>query len=85
MRNLKICSLKFLWFLGGAAAAADDPAAVIDDLAKKVSRDIYFAKYYGKGGGWSAGEQKLKLGVREKNEKGKEKRGKLHLKREKRP
>ena len=35
------------------------------------SRDIYYAKYYGKGGGgkWPAGE-KIKLGVGEKMKKG---------------
>ena len=35
-------------------------------------RDIYYANYYGEGGGWSAGEKKL--GVRGKNEKGKRKK-----------
>jgi len=37
-------------------------------LPKKYARDIYYAKYYGKGvGKWSAGEKKnKKLGVREK-------------------
>jgi len=37
------------------------------------SRDIYYAKYYDSGGEWPAGE-KMKLGVREKNEKGKRKK-----------
>ena len=47
----------------------------------RYDRDIYYAKYYGKGGGkWPAGEKKIKLGVREKNEKGKEKRRKITLK-----
>ena len=42
-------------------------------MARKISirrppRDIYYAKYYGKGGGGQL--EKKKLGVREKNEKG---------------
>ena len=40
---------------------------------------MYYAKYYGKGGGWPT-EEKRKLGVRGKNEKGKEKRRKITLK-----
>ena len=43
-------------------------------------RDIYFAKYYGKGGGEMASRgKKMKLGVREKKwKRGKKKGGKLH-------
>ena len=38
-------------------------------------RDIYYARYYGKGGGWPLGK---KIGVREKMKKGKEGE-KMHL------
>ena len=45
-------------------------------------RDIYYAKYYGgKGGmGEMASWRRKKIGVREKNEKGKEKRRRITLK-----
>ena len=47
-------------------------------------RDIYYAKYYGKGGGgWPAGE-KMKLGVMEKNEKGERKKAEKYIKKGKR-
>ena len=41
-----------------------------------LHRDIYYAKYYGKGGGmkWSAGEKKFKIVIREKNEEGERKK-----------
>ena len=42
-------------------------------MRQESFRDIYYAKYYGKGGGeWPAGE-KIKLGVTGKNEKGERK------------
>ena len=40
-------------------------------------RDIYYAKYYGKDG---QPGKKMKLGVKEKNEKGERKRRKITLK-----
>ena len=44
-------------------------------------RDIYYAKYYGKGGGEMASrEKKMKLGVREKNEKGERKKEENYIK-----
>ena len=43
-------------------------------IASLQARDIYYAKYYGKGrGGMVSWGKKIKLGVREKNEKGKRK------------
>ena len=49
-------------------------------------RDIYYAKYYGKGGGGMASREKMKLGVREKNEKGERKKEENYIKkRGKRP
>ena len=42
------------------------------NVVYRYYRDMYYAKYYGKGGGWSAGEKN--------RSQGKEKRGKLHLK-----
>ena len=42
-------------------------------------RDIYYAKYYGKGGGNGQPGKIIKLGVRGKKwKRGKEKGGKLH-------
>ena len=45
---------------------SEDLPKLIHICCYRVFRDIYYAKYYGKGGeGWPAGE-KMKLGVREK-------------------
>jgi len=52
------------------------------DLGFSPCRDIYYAKYYGKG--WPAGE-KIKIKIWEKNKIGIEKRRKITLKRGKRP
>ena len=46
-------------------------------------RDIYYAKYYGKGGG-TAGE-KIKLGVGEKKDKKERKKEKNYIKKGERP
>ena len=43
-------------------------------------RDIYYAKYYGKGGGMVSWGKILKLGVREKNEKGESKKEENYIK-----
>ena len=42
------------------------------NIVKLIVKDIYYAKYYGKGGNGQLGK-KLKLGAREKNEKGERK------------
>ena len=55
------------------------PTTCFSPCLSRSSRDIYYAKYYGKGGGeWSAGEKKL--GVREKNEKGERKKEENYIK-----
>ena len=68
-------------FRVGLLGSSEDPTFGLPDPVLFFSpdpRDIYYAKYYGKGGGiWSAGEKNLELG---KNEKGKEKRRKITLK-----
>ena len=50
-----------------------------------LCRDIYFAKYYGRGGEYLAGEKNENEELGEKNKKGKKKGGKLHEKRGKGP
>ena len=56
-------------------------------LVPKHCRDIYFAKYYGRGGGgndWLGKKMKMKSNGK-KIKKGKKNGGKLHEKRGKRP